>query len=169
MDRNRLRGGRCIFTCSLAVNVDPIYRIIEVLCVIAAAYQLFAVVAAIVFKNQRTKAIPQQAPVSILKPVHGVEPSMREAIASHATLDGDYEFLCGVRNGDPAAGLLAEFSRAQVVAVHTRAANPKVGVLVDLARAARNPILIVNDADIRVEHDYIARVTAPLADPNNAW
>jgi ceramide glucosyltransferase len=90
---------------------------------------------------------------------------MREAIASHVSLEGDYEFLCGVGNGDPARSLLAEFPKAQVVDVHTRAANPKVGILVDLARAARNPILIVNDADIRVEPDYIARVTAPLGDP----
>ena len=35
----------------------------------------------------------------------------------------------------------------------------------DLGQAARNPLLIVNDADIRVEPDYIARVTGPLADP----
>lgn len=138
---------------------------IEVFCVIAAVYQLVAVIAAIAFKSRRPKRIPQQAPVSILKPVHGIEPAMRQAIVSHVSLDGDYEFLCGVRNGDPAAGLISEFSKAQLIAVHTRAANPKVGVLVDLARAAHNPILIVNDADIRVEQDYITRVTAPLADP----
>lgn len=137
----------------------------QILCAIAAAYQLFAIVATVVFKSQRHKSVPQQAPVSILKPVHGVEPAMRKAIASHAVLEGDYEFLCGLRSGDPAAGLLSEFTKAQVIQVHTRAANPKVGVLVDLARAAQNPILIVNDADIRVEPDYIARVTAPLNDP----
>jgi len=38
-------------------------------------------------------------------------------------------------------------------------------VLIDLAAAAKHPILVVNDADIRVEPDYLARVTAPLADP----
>jgi ceramide glucosyltransferase len=42
--------------------------------------------------------------------------------------------------------------------------NGKVGVLMDLAAAARYPILVVNDADIRVEPDYLARVTGPLAD-----
>lgn len=136
----------------------------QILCAIAAAYQLFAIVAAVAFKSRKPKSVAQPEPVSILKPVHGVEPAMREAIASHAALEGDYEFLCGVRSGDSAAGLLSEFPKAQIVEVHTRAANPKVGVLVDLARAARNPILIVNDADIRVERDYIARVTAPLAD-----
>ena len=43
--------------------------------------------------------------------------------------------------------------------------NGKVGVLMDLVRAARHSILVVNDADIRVEPDYLASVTAPLADP----
>jgi ceramide glucosyltransferase len=38
-------------------------------------------------------------------------------------------------------------------------------VLIDLVAAARYPILVVNDADIRVTPDYLARVTAPLADP----
>jgi ceramide glucosyltransferase len=140
--------------------------IIAIICVLAVGYQLFAVVACLVFKGQRRDNRPQPAPVSILKPVHGVEPSMREAIASHATLQGDYEFLCGVRDGDPAAGVIAEFPKAHVVPARTLTPNGKVGVLMDLAQEARNPILIVNDADIRVEPDYIARVTAPLADPN---
>jgi len=35
----------------------------------------------------------------------------------------------------------------------------------DLAAASRYPVLVVNDADIRVEPDYLARVTAPLSDP----
>lgn len=91
---------------------------------------------------------------------------MREAIASHATLTGEYEFLCGVRDGDPAAGVIAEFPKAQVVPARTVTPNGKVGVLMDLAAAARHPILIVNDADIRVDADYIAHVTAPLADAN---
>ena len=45
----------------------------------------------------------------------------------------------------------------------------KAGVLMDLVRAARYPILVVNDADIRVEPDYLARVTAPLAIPASGW
>jgi len=139
--------------------------IIAIICGLACGYQLFAVVACLVFKRQRPDSRPQPTPVSILKPVHGVDPSMREAIASHATLAGDYEFLCGVRDGDPAAGVISAFSKAQVVPVRTQTPNGKVGVLIDLAEASKHPILIVNDADIRVELDYIARVTAPLSDP----
>jgi ceramide glucosyltransferase len=139
--------------------------IITIICALACGYQLFAVVACLVFKAQKRDGRAQPGPVSVLKPVHGVEPSMREAIASHATLQGDYEFLCGVRDGDPAAGVIAEFPKARVVPARTLTRNGKVGVLMDLTAAASNPILIVNDADIRVEPDYIARVTGPLSDP----
>lgn len=138
---------------------------LELICGIAAGYQLFALVASLAFKAQRIAVAPQQGPVSILKPVHGMEPAMREAIASHASLEGDYEFLCGVRDGDPALHLIHEFPKAQIVPTRTQTPNLKVGVLIDLANAAHNPTVIVNDADIRVEPDYIARVTGPLADP----
>jgi ceramide glucosyltransferase len=133
---------------------------------IAAAYQLFAVVACLVFKNQRVPAQSRvSGGVSILKPIRGRDPAMREAIASHMVLDGEYELLCGVRAGDAAADLIAEFPRARLVECVTETPNGKVGALIDLARAARYPTLIVNDSDIRVPPDYLARVTAPLSDP----
>ena len=102
----------------------------------------------------------------MLKPVRGVDPGFREAIRSHTVLHGDYEFLCGVSQpNDPALPVLREFSRVRVVDSDTHAANGKVGVLIDLKAAARYSILVVNDADIRVAPDYLARVTAPLANP----
>ncbi|MEP6961320.1 MAG: glycosyltransferase [Acidobacteriota bacterium] len=139
--------------------------LLEIICAGAAGYQIFAIVACIAFKRQSPSASSSSVPaVSILKPVHGVEPSMREAIASHANLAGDYEFLCGMRDGDPAAQVIAQFPKARIVEAKTQTRNAKVGVMIDLARAAKNPVLIVNDADIRVEPNYIQRVTAPLTD-----
>jgi ceramide glucosyltransferase len=139
--------------------------IAEIICAVAAGYQLFAVIACVAFKSQRPNSKPQPGPVSILKPVHGVEPSMREAISSHVKLAGDYELLCGVRENDPATKLLELFPQAKMVPVSTKTPNLKAGALIDIGRAAHNPIVIVNDADIRVESDYIARVTGPLSDP----
>jgi ceramide glucosyltransferase len=40
-----------------------------------------------------------------------------------------------------------------------------VGVLAELARHARYPLLLVNDSDIVVEPGYLRAITAPLADP----
>ena len=103
----------------------------------------------------------------MLKPVHGLDEGFREALASHAAMEGEFELLCGVRGlDDPAVAAIREFPRARVVECPTRRPNGKAGVLIDLAEAARNPILVVNDADIRVEPDYLAQVTAPLSDPS---
>jgi ceramide glucosyltransferase len=44
-------------------------------------------------------------------------------------------------------------------------ANVKVSNLAQMIKDARYDYLIVNDGDIRVERDYLSRVTAPLADP----
>lgn len=68
---------------------------------------------------------------------------------------------------DPAVAVLRGFPQVRVIECHTVTPNQKVGVLIDLAREAKHPILIVNDADIRVEPDYLARVTAPLSDSQN--
>ena len=47
--------------------------------------------------------------------------------------------------------------------------TPRSGVLAELARRARHPLLLVNDSDIQVEPGYLRAVTAPLADPASAW
>jgi ceramide glucosyltransferase len=133
---------------------------------IAILYQVFAILACLL-RHRRSTHARLPGPVSILKPVHGVDPGLREAIRSHAELEGEYEFLCGVSDpDDPALAILREFPKVQVVQCRTEAPNGKVGVLMDLVAAARYPILIINDADIRVEPDYVKQVTAPLADPD---
>ncbi len=129
--------------------------------IVACAYQIFAIIACFLFRRQKTVSAIHE--VSILKPVRGLDAGFRDAITSHAGLKA--EVLCGVRSmNDPAVALLREFPGVRIVECPTITPNGKVGVLMDLAAAARSPILIVNDADIRVPADYVERVTAPLSD-----
>jgi ceramide glucosyltransferase len=115
-------------------------------------------------------------PVSILKPVRGSGPGFYEAILSHALIDyPQFEILFGVHDAkDPAcehiARLADEFPERSIrLAVCKRKMpNGKVAVLADLARAARYPILVINDGDIVVERDYLRQVVAPLAAPLEA-
>ena len=65
---------------------------------VAAGYQLFAIVACL-FRPRPKRTLKTPPPVSILKPVRGLDPAFREAIRSHTELAGNYEVLCGV--GDP--------------------------------------------------------------------
>jgi ceramide glucosyltransferase len=132
---------------------------------VAGAYQAFTILACL-FRSGQSSVAGGPLAASILKPVRGVDDGFRGAIASHAALKGDCEVLCGVASlDDPAVSLIREFPSVRVVECRTKTPNGKVGVLQDLANAARFPILIVNDADIRVPADYLERVTAPLRDP----
>ena len=140
--------------------------ILEVIAAAAGAYQIFATAACLAFRRGGEKKLRGRALApSILKPVYGADPALRDAIRSHTVLTGEYELLCGVRSGDPAAALIQQFPTVKMVECTTQTANGKVGSLIDLVHAARYPILVVNDADIRVEPDYLDQVIAPLADP----
>ena len=138
----------------------------------AAAYQLLALAAGLRQLFLREKRATKFPPVSILKPIHGLDPNFYEDIVSHAVLKyPEYEILFGVSDPeDPALGaierLKAEYAGVpiRIVRSETRSPNRKAGVLGDLAAAARYPVLVVNDSDIRVPADYLARITAPLED-----
>jgi ceramide glucosyltransferase len=144
-----------------------------VVCAVAGLYQLAAILAAIAHLRRREPEPAQLPPVSILKPVRGLDAGFYEAIRSHAELDyPDYEILFGFADpSDPAIAVIerlrAEFPHRaiRVVRSTTDAPNGKVGVLIDLARQARHPLLLVNDSDIRVQPDYLRRIVAPLEDP----
>ncbi len=137
-----------------------------ILLLVAGAYQLIALIAAL-RHLARPDPEPSELPgVSILKPLHGLDGGFYESIRSHAVLDyPDYEVLFGAADAaDPAIPeverLIREYPRVRMrlLVCPTRAPNAKVGVLAALAAAARHPVLVVNDSDIRVPRDYLRRV-----------
>ena len=112
-------------------------------------------------------------PVSILKPVRGLDFEARENFISHCEQDyPDFEVLFGVTDADePAVPLIRELQRTYgsrrvrlVIAPH-EALNPKAGLLDALAQRARHDVLVLTDSDVRLPPDGVARAVAPLADP----
>jgi ceramide glucosyltransferase len=112
-------------------------------------------------------------PVSILKPLKGADPEMYESFRSHCLQDyPEYEIIFGVSDpNDPAIEGLKKLQREfperriqLVVVPKILGANVKVSNLAQMLPKARYDFLIVNDSDIRVEPDYLRRVTAPLSD-----
>jgi len=140
----------------------------------AATYQAMALYAALRRLRLAELAPAVLPPISILKPVCGLDPGFHEAIRSHLTQDyPEYEILFGAADpADPALvevrRLMSEFPDRPVRIIHgfTAAPNRKAGVLAGLARAARHPLLVVNDSDIHVPRDYLRRIVAPLEDPS---
>jgi ceramide glucosyltransferase len=121
-----------------------------------------------------TVTAPLSAPVSILKPLSGAEPRLYANLATLCRQTHQrYQIVFGVREADdPAlvvvARLRAEFPHcdialALVPTVHGR--NLKVSNLINMLPLAKHDLLVLADSDIAVDADYLARVTAPLADP----
>jgi ceramide glucosyltransferase len=140
----------------------------------AAAYYLLALIAAILHRPRPAAAPSKYPPISILKPLRGGDEELSYDLILHARQDyPDFEILCGVIDpNDPAVEAVREV-KAECphvpIALHvvqTSAPNVKVGVLAELARHARNPVLLVNDADISVPPDYLREVAAALEHPN---
>jgi ceramide glucosyltransferase len=145
---------------------------------VAGGYQLFAIAACLwrlLGRRPRSANLRlANSAVSILKPVRGADPGFYEAIRSQALQDHpQFEILFGIRDpDDPAASdiqrLIQDFPAVAIRLIVSAqdAPNGKVGVLMDLAREARHPLLIVSDSDIGVPPGYLHDVTEPLADPS---
>ncbi len=140
----------------------------------AIAYQLLAIFGSLrhLVRRARVKPSTFQPGVSVLKPLRGLDPNTHAAFVSQIEQEyPKFEILFGVANeNDPAA---AEVRRLQseypAAAIHLvigaePAANGKVGVLMNLARRASHPVWVVNDSDIKVTPEYLARIVAPLSD-----
>jgi ceramide glucosyltransferase len=114
-------------------------------------------------------------PVSILKPVKGIDPQMYASFASHCRQDyfSDYEILFGVSSmDDPAVEavrkLQAEFPQSDIHLIlcpETRGANGKVSNLSQILPHARYNYLLINDSDIQVAPHYLSNIMAGLERP----
>jgi len=112
-------------------------------------------------------------PVTILKPLAGLESGLEENLRTFFALDyPQYQLLFAAREGDAAAEvarrLLAAHPHpdAELITVSEPPyPNAKVWSLEQMARRARHPILVVSDSDIRATPDCLRGIVAEFADP----
>jgi ceramide glucosyltransferase len=117
---------------------------------------------------------PQSEGVSLLKPLHGAEPGLERNLDSFLTQGdgGALQVVFGLRDADDPARGVAEALMRQHPGAQTRLCiderehgrNAKVSNLINMARLADRPILVLSDSDIGAPPDYLARVRGALAE-----
>jgi ceramide glucosyltransferase len=126
-------------------------------------------------KKIRQAPLPenQLPPISILKPLKGIDPEIWESFCSHCEQRyPQFQIIFGVSDpGDPAIEVVRKLQSKYpnlpielIVCDRVLGTNIKVSNLLQMLPAARHELLLVNDSDIRVPSDYLRKVIPPLAD-----
>jgi ceramide glucosyltransferase len=112
-------------------------------------------------------------PVSVLKPIHGLEAQLKENIESFFRQDyPNYEILFAADTADDAAlGIAREVCaryphiRSRILVTGTPWPNPVVYAFHSMAEVAAHEILVTTDSDVEVTPNYLREIVAPLLDP----
>lgn len=113
-------------------------------------------------------------PVSIIKPVCGLEPLLEENLESFFQQDyPEFELIFGARTPeDPAIAVVntlhARYPDVKVRCVYSGEPlwpNPRVYSEHKMIAVAAHDTILIGDSDVRVPRDYLRNVLAPLRDP----
>ena len=112
-------------------------------------------------------------PLSLLKPLHGVEPGLESYIESFFRQDyPSYEILFCARSAEDAGLAIARRVAARHPQIpakflstngHPDYINAKVASMELMEASASHDILVISDSDVRVTPDYLRAVALPFA------
>jgi ceramide glucosyltransferase len=151
--------------------------VILLLAIVPLAYYVVAILAAIrFFREERKKVLSGfTPPISVLKPVRGVDFASYENFSSFCRQDyREYEILFCVNEMSDAAvpvirQVMAEFPQRNIRILSNApqlGTNRKVNNLALMTREAHHEFLVQSDGDVRVGPNYLKEVIAPFVDSN---
>jgi ceramide glucosyltransferase len=146
--------------------------------VVSAGFSSVALLAVVLWRAwfaTRRVNLHAQRPVTVLKPLCGVEPGLYTHLRSFCQQQyPEFQIVFGVRDpADPAlhvvARIVAEFPQVVIDVVvdpQLHGDNYKTSNLINMMRRARHDVLVIADSDAIVGPDYLSAVTAPLVEPD---
>jgi ceramide glucosyltransferase len=154
-----------------------LYTILVAICTAFTALSIIAV--ARIARRPRSdapEAVPPRPlpPVSVLKPLCGVDDSLAANLESFFRLDYPvFELVFGIEGSeDPAAALVREMSArfphvACRLVIHAggRAINPKVSNLRAMLSSVRHDVLVISDSNVSVPPSYLRVLVNELIQP----
>ncbi len=146
--------------------------LLALLVVLSWIYWLLALWASYSFFSVREEPGDFAPPVSVLKPVRGMDYELYRNLRSFCEQDyPNFEILVGMESpDDPAFPVIQRLKREfpgvpiRIVIAEPEGINRKAGILEVLSRQARHPVLVISDSDVRVRPDYLRHVVSPLKD-----
>lgn len=152
----------------------PLWQVAAALALLSLVVTLLATAAAQAALSRSPPEGGPTPPVSVLKPLRGLDDGLYENLRSFCAQDyPEYELLLGAEDPhDPALDVALRVKREHphlaisvVVCAGMRGRNPKVRVLRALLPRARFPTLLVSDSNVRARPGYLRDTAAELADP----
>ncbi|WP_336761401.1 bacteriohopanetetrol glucosamine biosynthesis glycosyltransferase HpnI [Asaia sp. VD9] len=113
-------------------------------------------------------------PVTVLKPLHGDEPMLEQALRSFCEQDYPrFQLVFGVqRKSDPAIAIVQRLIQdyperdiSLVIDDTAHGTNRKVANLINMYPRAKHDVLVISDSDIHVQRGYLRDIATTLARP----
>ncbi len=146
------------------------------ICLCSAAYSIFAIFAVELFNLKRKKELSSKDvnfPVSVLKPVYGLDPEMLDNLRSFCRQDyPSYQIIFGVQDKKDLAiplieKVIKEFKNVDVsyiVDSKIHGANRKVSNLINMYPSVKHDYVLIADSDMRVPENYLSSVMPAFSD-----
>jgi ceramide glucosyltransferase len=137
------------------------------------AYLLLAIWCVSRLPPKAGDALARVPATTVLKPLCGDEPGLREALLSFCTQDfpAPLQLVFGVRSPTDSALPIVRDLKAQhphldieiVVDPAVHGPNFKVSNVINLMRLAEHDVIVVSDSDVLIGCDHLRQIVAPLA------
>jgi ceramide glucosyltransferase len=158
------------------IVIEDLGMVFLLLAVFGTTYGCMATWATINFLR-RAKSTPSGRPaITVLKPLHGLEPELYENLTSFCTQSyrGAMRIVMGAHDpADPAltvaARVKAENPDLDIVIIgdgRLYGANRKVSNLINMAEHAVGEVIVISDSDVRMPPDGLDQIVATLEKPD---